>query len=226
LNTNGTLDGTFNVGSGPNNDVRTINIQSTGKILIGGSFVTYNGTNVNRICRLNTNGTLDTSFGCSPADGANSTVNSIEVDGSDNIIVGGVFTQAINDLCATQISLGGGLGFPEPSDMSIDRIVNYGISGSFNPVNSKTVILITDAPAGGDDDNNTIVDTNFINTVLIPSCVSGNIRVLLVLPITATGGIYTPLINLANQTGGQVFNTTFDQNFNVNGVITALSNLC
>ena len=226
LNTNGTLDGTFNVGSGPNNDVRTINIQSTGKILIGGSFVTYNGTNVNRICRLNTNGTLDTSFGCSPADGANSTVNSIEVDGSDNIIAGGVFTQAINDLCATQISLGGGLGSPEPSDMSIDRIVNYGISGSFNPANSKTVILITDAPAGGDDDNNTIVDINFINTVLIPSCVSGNIRILLVLPTTAIGGSYIPLINLANQTGGQVFNTTFDQNFNVNGVITALANLC
>ena len=92
---------------------------------------------------------------------------------------------------------------------------------------NKTVILITDAPAGGDDDNNTIVDTNFINTVLIPSCVSGNIRVLVVLPTSAIGSSnYFPLVNLANLTGGQVFNTTFDQNFSVNGVITALANLC
>ena len=227
LSTSGTFDGTFNVGSGPGNNVQTINIQSTGKILIGGVFTLYNGVVVNRICRLNPNGTLDTSFGCTPVDGANNTVFSIDVDGSDNIIAGGSFPQAINDSCSLQISLGNGINFAEPSDMSIDRIVNYGISGSFNPTNSKTVILITDAPAGGDDDNNTIVDTNFINTVLIPSCVSGNIRVLVVLPTSAIGSSnYFPLVNLANLTGGQVFNTTFDQNFSVNGVITALANLC
>jgi uncharacterized delta-60 repeat protein len=230
LNTDGTLDGTFTIGGGFNNIVNSIDIQSDGKIIVGGAFTIYNGlTLVNRICRLNTNGTLDTSFGCTPVEGANNTVISVAVDGLDNVCVAGNFTQGVNKNCSSGIVLGGGIGGPEPSDMSIDRIVNYNLTGNFNPLNSKTIILITDAPPGGNDDFFDNLDTNFINNVLIPSCVSGNIRVLVVLPIGATNPgstNYLPLVNLANLTGGQVFTTSFDSNFNVNGVATALSNLC
>jgi len=232
LNTDGTLDGTFNIGTGfLGLSVNSINILSNGKIIVGGNFTTYNGVTVNRICKLNTNGTLDTSFGCTPVDGANNTIFSIDVDGSDNVCVGGVFNGGINKNCSPGIVLGGGIGGPEPSDMSIDRIVNYNLTGSFNPLNSKTIILITDAPPGGNNDNFSIVDTNFINNVLIPSCVSGNIRVLVVLPtfVSPTLAIalgYSPLINLANLTGGQTFYTSFDSNFSVNGVATTLANLC
>ena len=64
LNTDGTIDSSFTVGTGFNDLVRKIKLQSTGKIIVGGEFIVYNGTQVNRICRLNTDGTLDTSFGC------------------------------------------------------------------------------------------------------------------------------------------------------------------
>lgn len=62
LNTDGSTDTSFTTGTGPNNTVNCIELQSDGKILIGGSFTSYNGVTINRMARLNTDGTLDTSF--------------------------------------------------------------------------------------------------------------------------------------------------------------------
>ncbi|WP_187774890.1 MBL fold metallo-hydrolase [Pedobacter sp. BS3] len=70
LNTNGSRDNTFSVGSGFNvNDggignrpVRDIALQSDGKIIVAGEFTSYNGTSVNRLVRLNTDGSIDNTF--------------------------------------------------------------------------------------------------------------------------------------------------------------------
>lgn len=62
INTNGTIDTTFNVGTGFNGTVFSLEIQSDGKIIVGGSFTTFNGTTRNRLAILNSDGTLDTSF--------------------------------------------------------------------------------------------------------------------------------------------------------------------
>ena len=66
LNSNGTLDPTFQVGAGVGSSqlsvVDTLAIQADGKVIIGGTFGSYQGVARNRIARLNTNGTLDTSF--------------------------------------------------------------------------------------------------------------------------------------------------------------------
>jgi hypothetical protein len=51
----GSLDTSFNIGTGANSDVFTTAIQSDGKIIIGGFFSSYNGTARNNIARLNTN---------------------------------------------------------------------------------------------------------------------------------------------------------------------------
>ena len=54
LNSDGTRDSAFstNIGTGPDNQVNTITIQSDGKIILGGDFETWNGTTVGRIVRL------------------------------------------------------------------------------------------------------------------------------------------------------------------------------
>ena len=63
LNIDGTLDTGFMTGTGMNSTLDAIAIQpSDGKIVVGGAFATYNGTTVNRFARLNTDGTLDTTF--------------------------------------------------------------------------------------------------------------------------------------------------------------------
>ena len=90
LNTNGTLDSTFTIGTGANIVVSSINIQNDGKIIIGGAFTSYNGTTANRIARLNSNGTLDTTF--NTGTGLNATVYSTAIQTDGKIIVGGFFT--------------------------------------------------------------------------------------------------------------------------------------
>ena len=52
LNADGTLDLTFNPGTGANGLVQTTALQSDGKIIIGGEFTSYNGTGRNRIARI------------------------------------------------------------------------------------------------------------------------------------------------------------------------------
>jgi uncharacterized delta-60 repeat protein len=89
LNTDGTLDTSFNPGTGANGTIHKIAIQNDGKIIIGGDFTVYNGITRNRIARLNTDGTLDTSF--NPGTGANDGVYTISIQGDEKIIIGGNF---------------------------------------------------------------------------------------------------------------------------------------
>lgn len=62
LNPDGSLDDTFQVGSGPDNVVTSIVVEPDGKIIIAGDFTMYNGTPVHRIARLHPNGLLDPTF--------------------------------------------------------------------------------------------------------------------------------------------------------------------
>ena len=62
LNTNGSLDTGFSTGTGFNSSTSRVAIQSDGKIVVVGGFTSYNGTARNRIVRLNTDGTIDTSY--------------------------------------------------------------------------------------------------------------------------------------------------------------------
>ncbi|WP_341900673.1 T9SS type A sorting domain-containing protein [Fluviicola taffensis] len=89
LNSNGSLDATFNTGSGFDGDVRTISIQEDGKIIVGGNFTTFNGLTRNRIVRLNSNGSLDGTF--ISGNGFNDEVLSTVVQTDDKIIVAGRF---------------------------------------------------------------------------------------------------------------------------------------
>jgi uncharacterized delta-60 repeat protein len=93
INTDGTRDTTFNIGTGFDNSVIIVNIQSDGKILVGGSFASYSGSGAftaNRITRINTNGTRDTTFNIGT--GFNSLVYTINTQSDGKILVGGAFT--------------------------------------------------------------------------------------------------------------------------------------
>lgn len=108
LNADGTLDTTFDtvsVGSPPagqdqvnsaNGNIEAIAVQSDGKILIGGSFTSFQGVIRNRIARLNTDGSLDYSFntglGIRDTDyGFESLVTRILIQPDGKIVVTGFF---------------------------------------------------------------------------------------------------------------------------------------
>ena len=95
LNSNGTVDTSFYTNMGTavgNNGVNTIEVDSDGKILIGGSFTSFNGNTRNRLVRLNSDGTQDTSFYTNLGTSFNSTVNEVYAQSDGKILVGGAFT--------------------------------------------------------------------------------------------------------------------------------------
>lgn len=86
----GALDGTFLpafAASGFGSVlISAIAVQASGKILVGGQFNTVNGTTRNALCRLNTNGTLDTSFTAQPG-GTTNPIYSILILADGSIVV-------------------------------------------------------------------------------------------------------------------------------------------
>jgi len=88
----GAIDTTFNptdlgfgFGGGASSTVYTSSIQSDGKIIIAGDFTSYNGTSINRIARLNADGTLDATFNVGT--GANSYVYTSSIQNDGKVIV-------------------------------------------------------------------------------------------------------------------------------------------
>jgi uncharacterized delta-60 repeat protein len=90
LNTDGTKDTTFNVGTGLNGVSYGSTVQSDGKIVCVGAFTSYSGSAVNRIVRINTDGTRDTTFNVGT--GLNAIGISVQQQEDGKIIVGGNFT--------------------------------------------------------------------------------------------------------------------------------------
>jgi uncharacterized delta-60 repeat protein len=103
LNSDGALDTAFTstVGGGFNNSVRSIAIQSDGKIIAVGNFQSFNGTAAKGIARLNPDGSLDTEFTVNSGIGFTfgdfptnfgADLSSVQIQPDGVIVVGGVFT--------------------------------------------------------------------------------------------------------------------------------------
>jgi len=88
LNSDGSLDATFDPGTGIGVDdyVKDVAFQNE-KIILIGDITSYNNTTVKSIIRINVNGSLDTTF--APADA--SFLYSIKVQSDGKIVVGGLF---------------------------------------------------------------------------------------------------------------------------------------
>jgi uncharacterized delta-60 repeat protein len=120
-----TIDNTFSIGTGFNNAVKSIKVQSDGKILVGGFFTSYSGSSYNRIIRLNSDGSIDNTFNIGT--GFNSYVNNIETQSDGKIVVVGDFTSFSGSSYNRIIRLN--------SDGSIDNTFSIG-TGFNSTVNS------------------------------------------------------------------------------------------
>ena len=99
INTDGTLDSSFQRDPGPNGYVLSIAVQADGKILMAGAFTTYHGVPANRIVRLNTNGTVDLTFSAS----ADTNVNAVAVQPDGKVLIAGEF-QNVNGTPRTLVA--------------------------------------------------------------------------------------------------------------------------
>ena len=92
FNVDGSVDTTFNPGSGADAEVRCVVLQPDGKVLAGGAFTSVAGTPLNRVARLNSNGSVDGTFAV--GSGCNEIVYAMALQADNRILVGGDFTQA------------------------------------------------------------------------------------------------------------------------------------
>jgi len=155
LNSNGSLDTSFNTGTGFNSSVDSLTVQSDGKFVAGGYFSSYNGTTSKYIARLNNDGSFDTSFTIGA--GFNSSVTSVAVQSDGKIVAGGNFTSfngtasgAIarlnsNGTIDTGFTVGTGFNsFVQSFALQSDgKIVTVGQSSSFNGTNSNYIARLS-----------------------------------------------------------------------------------
>jgi len=94
LNGDGSLDTTFQYNmAGCSGTVRCIEVQTDGKILIGGDFTSVNYATRYYVARLNTDGSLDTNFNNSYSGGPNGSVYAVAEQANGCVLIGGNFSE-------------------------------------------------------------------------------------------------------------------------------------
>ena len=92
LNVDGSIDNTFNIGTGFNVTVIGLILQNDGKILVAGGFTTFSGISANAIIRLNSDGSKDDTFVYGTGFGSVTIANAITLQSDGKILVAGAFT--------------------------------------------------------------------------------------------------------------------------------------
>ncbi|MEN9573245.1 MAG: hypothetical protein RL514_1100 [Verrucomicrobiota bacterium] len=150
LNSNGSIDNSFNPGQGANATVRAVVIDSTGtNIYIAGDFTTFDGITQNRVARLRSNGALDTTYvdPNNPNAGANARVRGLALEPDGKLVLAGDFT-TVGGL-ASQVRVGrlltnglADVGFAATADnavltVAVDSRTNIVIGGDFTAINGR-----------------------------------------------------------------------------------------
>jgi hypothetical protein len=202
ISSGGTLDTTFNtnIGTGFNTQPFLIRIDSSGKIYVGGDFVTYSGLTNNRIIKLNSDGTKDTSF--DNTTGFNNAIYDIQFDSVGKLYVGGQFTtyKGVTNNRIIKLNTDGSKDTSFDNTTGIDNIV-YSIAvdpsnsiyagGLFTTYKSASNPYIIKITSGGTK------DTTFVNSTGMNSSVFK----IIYKPTTnsiVVGGSFTTYKGIAN----------------------------
>jgi uncharacterized delta-60 repeat protein len=175
IDSTGAISQSFNIGNGFNNTVFSFVTQSDGKILAGGAFINYSGSNINRIVRLNTNGTRDTTFNVGT--GFNNTVNNLNIQSDGKIIAIGPFISysgssvngivRINTDGTRDTTFNIGNGFQTPITVNHSTLQSDGkivVVGAFTLYSGSTNLRIVRINTDGTKDTTFNVGTGFNNT--------------------------------------------------------------
>ena len=130
LNSDGSLDESFNPGAGADDAIESAVLQPDGKILIGGHFGKVNGVIRSRVARLNIDGSLDFSFNPTVLNSqySGAVVYSMVVQPDGKILIGGSF------ISVNGVNLGGVARLN--ADGTLDNAFNpgTGISGAVKSI--------------------------------------------------------------------------------------------
>jgi len=212
LNSDGSRDNTFNIGTGfGGGAVDKSIIQSDGKIVAVGRFTSYNGTPCNNIVRLNSDGSVDTSFVIGTGFSPNSPSGGpgyIKQDNNGKLLIGGSFTSyngvsykniiRLNSNGSVDTSFSVGSGFDDYVHgfivLSNSSIIVVGRFSTYNSISAKNIVKLT---------NSGSIDNSFVYGVGFAGISSSEVHAV---ATNSTGKIFT---------GGYFnkYNTTTYNNF-------------
>lgn len=176
LNADGTEDTTFTANLfSLDNQVNTVIADSTGSIYLGGVFTSYNGNTRNRILKLNSDGTEDTTWATTSGTAFSDQVWQIDVQADDKIIVAteallyngttiNRFTRlntdaTIDSTFNTNVSTGTGLDFRVNSCAALDSGKSF-VTGIFTDFDGTPLSGVMQFNSNGTPD--TTFNTNVV----------------------------------------------------------------
>lgn len=120
--------------------------------------------------------------------------------------------------------LGSGVGFPEPGGLLLNEILNNNFAGSWRTTNiAKIAIIITDAPAGGDDDMADATDDAYLANLAATANAMG-VQCILITSMGAGTSNYELQLIDNNSDGVKLTGADFRE---VSGdIITLIQDLC
>lgn len=124
----GSTDTSFNIGTGANQIVNDVKLLPNGSMIIAGNFTEINGVSCSKIAKLNNNGQLDSNFNRMLA--INGVINSVHIEPSKKIIIGGNFTFGSNKTIFNLMRLDSN-GFIDPTFN-----VGYGLNAQVLSINA------------------------------------------------------------------------------------------
>ena len=84
------LDTTFNIGLGAGSGINELIIQPDGKVIVAGTFTSFDGTPANRIIRLLPHGEIDSTW-ITAGGGANHDIRASALQSDGKVLIGGIF---------------------------------------------------------------------------------------------------------------------------------------
>lgn len=173
VNANGTLDTSFTSGLTSNDFVEEVDVQTDGKILIGGYFSSYGGVTRNGVARLNSDGTLDASF--VPATTTSAAVVAMTIQPDGKILLGGSTNGNINLIARLNTDGSADVTFTPPilegyttEYFAVQPDGKILIAGGYNTANSSQIIALLRLNANGTIDNSfnsSLTDYGTINAI-------------------------------------------------------------
>jgi uncharacterized delta-60 repeat protein len=168
LNPDGTLDSSFSVGTGFNSIVYKLSLQTDGKIIVAGNFTSYNSTSAGRIVRLNSDGSIDTSF--ITGTGFNNNITDIKLLPDGKMYIAGAFTSydvttanriiRLNENGSIDSNFITGTGFNNSiKSIDVDSTGKVLVAGNFTNYNSISKSFVARINSDGS------LDTTFQNVI-------------------------------------------------------------
>lgn len=218
LNADGSVDAGFDAGTGPRGgNVGALAVRPDGKILVGGGFNSFSGSNRIGVARFNADGSMDNAF--IPGLAAGSQIRGIAVQGDGRIVVGGNSSTAPGGVLA-RLNVDGSLDttFNPGTVGSVLAVAVQGdgkviIGGAFSAVGGASRRSIARLNADGSLDAFDPGADGFVSAVALMS----DGRVVISGAFTTVGGVSRNGIARLNADGS--LDSTFDPGPGPNGLI-------